>query len=120
MLIDASETGPTAVVNEAVCTVDVKALLPVPLERTGEAFELLERGETVARGKHERDKYINVPLGGGTFKRSQKYVPVMERTRLDKVEDINERWRTARELKLLKVGEKSESQVAGVENSESS
>lgn len=71
----------------------------------------------VTRGKHERDKYINVPLGGGTFKRSQKYVPVMERTRLDKVEVINERWRTARGLKLLKDGEKSESPL---ENSESS
>ena len=36
---------------------------------------------------------INVPLGGGTFKRLQKYKPLLERKRLDTVEVMNERWR---------------------------
>ncbi|KAF9444964.1 pseudouridine synthase [Macrolepiota fuliginosa MF-IS2] len=36
---------------------------------------------------------INYPLGGGTYKRAQKYVPVLERNRLDTVDMINERWR---------------------------
>ncbi|KXN82383.1 tRNA pseudouridine(38/39) synthase [Leucoagaricus sp. SymC.cos] len=36
---------------------------------------------------------VNYPLGGGTYKRAVKYVPVMKRDRLDTVEVINERWR---------------------------
>ncbi len=36
---------------------------------------------------------FNYPLGGGTYKRVQKYVPVLERNRLDTVKMINERWR---------------------------
>ena len=35
---------------------------------------------------------LNVPLGGGTFHRSGRYVPVVERKRLDSVEIANERW----------------------------
>ncbi|ETW79750.1 hypothetical protein HETIRDRAFT_238579, partial [Heterobasidion irregulare TC 32-1] len=35
---------------------------------------------------------LNVPLGGGTFYRSGRYVPVVERKRLDSVEIANERW----------------------------
>ncbi len=72
----------------------------------------------VARGEYERDKYISVPLGGGTFKRSKKYVPIMNRTRLDTVEAINERWLKGRELKLLKDsdGEKSGLQQIVAEN----
>ncbi|KAH9476817.1 tRNA pseudouridine(38/39) synthase [Psilocybe cubensis] len=44
----------------------------------------------------ERERYINIPLGGGTFKRSLKYVPLLKRKRLDTVEAINERWRISR------------------------
>lgn len=36
---------------------------------------------------------VNVPLGGGTFKRLQKYKPLLGRKRLDTVEVMNERWR---------------------------
>ena len=36
---------------------------------------------------------MNIPLGGGTFKRSLNYVPLLERGRLDTVEVMNERWR---------------------------
>ncbi|THH18227.1 hypothetical protein EW146_g2720 [Bondarzewia mesenterica] len=36
---------------------------------------------------------LNVPLGGGTFRRLTKYVPVLERNRLDSIEVANERWR---------------------------
>ncbi|KAI0030845.1 pseudouridine synthase [Vararia minispora EC-137] len=36
---------------------------------------------------------VAVPLGGGQFRRVRKYVPVMERARLDTVEEINRRWR---------------------------
>ena len=43
--------------------------------------------------KPARERVITVPLGGGTFKRLQKYKPLLERTRLDTVEVMNERWR---------------------------
>lgn len=65
----------------------------------------IEKGQTyaeVAKGKSGRDSFITVPLGGGMFKRTQKYVPMMERTRLDPVDVINERWRAGRQLKLAK------------------
>ena len=42
---------------------------------------------------------INVPLGGGTFKRLQKYKPLLERQRLDVVEVMNERWRLGKGLR---------------------
>ncbi|KAF8968732.1 pseudouridine synthase [Flammula alnicola] len=45
------------------------------------------------KDKHERERVMNIPLGGGTFKRSLKYVPLLERKRLDTVEVMNERWR---------------------------
>ncbi|CAA7262643.1 unnamed protein product [Cyclocybe aegerita] len=43
--------------------------------------------------KPPRERVMNVPLGGGTFKRLMKYVPVLQRKRLDTVEAMNERWR---------------------------
>jgi tRNA pseudouridine38/39 synthase len=39
---------------------------------------------------------LNYPLGGGTYKRVQKYVPLLARNRLDPVEVINERWRNGK------------------------
>ena len=49
--------------------------------------EILESTEPMKRTA------INVPLGGGTFKRLQKYKPLLERQRLDHVKVMNERWR---------------------------
>jgi tRNA pseudouridine38/39 synthase len=40
-----------------------------------------------------KSRIVNVPLGGGTFKRLQKYKSLLERNRLDAVEVMNERWR---------------------------
>ena len=42
---------------------------------------------------------VNIPLGGGTFKRSLKYVPLLERGRLDTVEVMNERWRLGKGMR---------------------
>lgn len=39
---------------------------------------------------------MNIPLGGGTFKRSNNYTPLLKRNRLDTVEVMNERWRTGK------------------------
>jgi tRNA pseudouridine38/39 synthase len=36
---------------------------------------------------------MKVPLGGGTFRRTAKYVPLLLRKRIDSVEVANERWR---------------------------
>ena len=43
--------------------------------------------------KENKKQPMNIPLGGGTFKRSLKYVPLLERGRLDTFEVMNERWR---------------------------
>ncbi|KAF9522507.1 pseudouridine synthase [Crepidotus variabilis] len=54
-------------------------------------------GEVKARLSSER--VINVPLGGGTFKRLQKYKPLLEKKRLDTVEVMNERWRLGKGMR---------------------
>ncbi|KAH6912005.1 pseudouridine synthase [Coprinopsis sp. MPI-PUGE-AT-0042] len=51
--------------------------------------------EQLAERKNPRDP-MNIHLGGGTFKRAVKYVPVLQRKRLDPVEVANERWRTGK------------------------
>ncbi|PPQ65028.1 hypothetical protein CVT24_008176 [Panaeolus cyanescens] len=52
----------------------------------------LKRPEDVAAIVQAKEA-MNIPLGGGTFKRSLKHVPLMQRKRLDTVEVMNERWR---------------------------
>lgn len=39
---------------------------------------------------------LGVPLGGGTYRRGVKYVPIVLRKRLDRVEVANARWRTGK------------------------
>lgn len=39
---------------------------------------------------------LGVPLGGGTYRRGAKYVPIILRKRLDHVEVANARWRTGK------------------------
>jgi tRNA pseudouridine38/39 synthase len=41
----------------------------------------------------------NIPLGGGTFRRMTKYVPLLMRGRLESVEVANERWRCGKGLR---------------------
>jgi len=36
---------------------------------------------------------LQIPLGGGTYKRTHKYVPLLERERNEHVDVVNERWR---------------------------
>ncbi|KIM41961.1 hypothetical protein M413DRAFT_33262, partial [Hebeloma cylindrosporum] len=57
------------------------------------------RGLEALKRKPERERVMNVPLGGGTFKRHLKYVPLLERKRLDTVEVMNERWRLGKGLR---------------------
>jgi tRNA pseudouridine38/39 synthase len=44
---------------------------------------------------HVSPMKLLIPLGGGTYKRTsqEKYVPLLQRNRLDTVETMNERWR---------------------------
>ncbi|KAF9238321.1 pseudouridine synthase [Melanogaster broomeanus] len=39
---------------------------------------------------------LAVPLGGGTYRRGVKYVPLLSRKRLDHVQVVNERWRNGK------------------------
>ncbi|KAF9228073.1 pseudouridine synthase [Gyrodon lividus] len=39
---------------------------------------------------------LGVPLGGGTYRRGVKYVPLLSRKRLDHVDVANERWRNGK------------------------
>lgn len=43
-----------------------------------------------------RTSMIEVPLGGGTLKRTSQYTPLLRRNRLDTVEVMNERWRVGK------------------------
>ncbi|KAL0952743.1 hypothetical protein HGRIS_006974 [Hohenbuehelia grisea] len=59
---------------------------PLPLSESGlSAAAVAERYGTLAYA-----------LGGGTVKRTAKYVQLLQRKRLDKVEVANERWRVAK------------------------
>lgn len=53
--------------------------------------------ESMSRAHSKRA--MNIPLGGGTFKRSLKYVPLLKRGRLDTVEVMNERWRLGKGMR---------------------
>jgi tRNA pseudouridine38/39 synthase len=39
---------------------------------------------------------VNVPLGGAEFRRTAKYVPLLERNRGEHFEVVNERWRVGK------------------------
>lgn len=52
--------------------------------------------DTLPRSNLGREPVLGVPLGGGTYKRGAKYVPLLERKRLDHVDVANERWRIGR------------------------
>lgn len=71
--------------------------MPIPLE--------------VGVDKHAREKVINVPLGGGVFKRLQKYKPLLERNRLDVVEVMNERWRLGKGSRRVEKRRQTESEI---------
>ncbi|KAF9054033.1 pseudouridine synthase [Panaeolus papilionaceus] len=58
----------------------------------------LKRPEDVAEIMRAKEA-MNIPLGGGTFKRNLKHVPVISRKRLDTVEVMNERWRLGKGLR---------------------
>jgi len=36
---------------------------------------------------------LSLSLGGGTYQRTSKYVPLLQRKRMENVEAVNERWR---------------------------
>ncbi|KAG1775634.1 pseudouridine synthase [Suillus placidus] len=57
---------------------------------------------TLPRSNLGREPVLGVPLGAGTYKRSAKYVPLLERKRLDHVDVANERWRIGRGSKYSK------------------
>ncbi|KAG2123435.1 pseudouridine synthase [Suillus clintonianus] len=57
---------------------------------------------TLPRSNLNRDPVLGVPLGAGTYKRGAKYVPLLERKRLDHVDVANERWRIGRGSKYSK------------------
>ncbi|KAG1740143.1 pseudouridine synthase [Suillus paluster] len=51
---------------------------------------------TLPRSGLGREPVLGVPLGAGTYKRGAKYMPLLERKRLDHVDVANERWRIGR------------------------
>ncbi|KAG1744461.1 pseudouridine synthase [Suillus lakei] len=57
---------------------------------------------TLPRSTLSREPVLGVPLGAGTYKRGAKYVPLLERKRLDHVDVANERWRIGRGSKSSK------------------
>lgn len=68
---------------------------PFPLDLHGE--EVKERVKRMG----EEGVMMNIPLCGGTYKRVGKYVPVLERNRLDSVEVANERWRVGKGMRRM-------------------
>jgi tRNA pseudouridine38/39 synthase len=75
-----------------------------PFSQTGLTPDTLPRskGSGSGNGNGGREPVLGVPLGGGTYKRGAKYVPLLERKRLDHVEVANERWRMGRGSKYRK------------------
>lgn len=54
------------------------------------------------------------PLGGATYKRGSKYVPVLEKKRLASAEEVNERWRVGRGRKQWARRVEKQAQYNGV------
>ncbi|KAG6334392.1 hypothetical protein ID866_4694 [Astraeus odoratus] len=52
--------------------------------------------DTMPRLSNNTLPVIGVPLGGGTYRRGVKYVPLLSRKRLDHVDVVNERWRNGK------------------------
>lgn len=61
-----------------------------PFSRTGLA------AGTIPRLPNDSLPVIGVPLGGGTYRRGVKYVPLLSRKRLDHVDVANARWRNGK------------------------
>ena len=72
---------------EAAAKYHPKPVSPLPLK------------DGIGNLKTSNKQVINIPLGGGTFKRSLKYMPLLERGRLDTVEVMNERWRLGKGMR---------------------
>ncbi|KAF8153992.1 pseudouridine synthase [Crassisporium funariophilum] len=72
--------------NDAAGKYHPPPISPFPLESTLDELEGMKNA-------------MNIPLGGGTFKRLTKYVPLLDRGRLDTVEVMNERWRLGKGMR---------------------
>ncbi|KAG2109288.1 pseudouridine synthase [Suillus discolor] len=57
---------------------------------------------TLPHSTSGREPVLGVPLGAGTYKRNARYIPLLERKRLDHVDVANERWRIGRGSKYSK------------------
>jgi tRNA pseudouridine38/39 synthase len=57
--------------------------------RPSPVFPIPEPGQLKSR-EHQ---VLKIPLGGGTYRRTSKYIPLLSRKRLDSVELMNERYR---------------------------
>ncbi|KAG2055641.1 pseudouridine synthase [Suillus hirtellus] len=57
---------------------------------------------TLPHSTSGQEPVLGVPLGAGTYKRSARYIPLLERKRLDHVDVANERWRIGRGSKYSK------------------
>jgi tRNA pseudouridine38/39 synthase len=51
---------------------------------------------TISLLANKEPPVLGVPLGGGTYRRGVKYIPIVLRKRLDHVEVANARWRTGK------------------------
>lgn len=63
------------------------AFFPPPWAPTADGPVGIRSGNSVA---------VEVPLGGGSSRKLQSYVPLLKRKRLDPVEVVNERWRNGK------------------------
>jgi len=73
------------------------------------------RGVVLPLGQPAISKYP-IPLGGGSYKRTTKYIPLLDRNRLDPVDVINERWRLGKGLRRKERMERMDSMGAGSED----
>jgi tRNA pseudouridine38/39 synthase len=44
-------------------------------------------------GKTKNGRTLSLPLGGGTFQRTSKYIPLLQRKRMEDVHVVNSKWR---------------------------
>jgi len=60
------------------------------------------RAELMPLTKTDSQCTMKIPLGGGTFLRTAKYVPLLRRKRLDDVAVANQRWKVGKGARKLK------------------
>jgi tRNA pseudouridine38/39 synthase len=59
--------------------------------------------DPISPGQGNGSNVLQIPLGGGVYKRTHKYVPLLERERNEHADVVNERWRVNKGVRSTRI-----------------